>query len=157
MKKNNALRYFSLVTLMVVIILSGIVINSLGCNYEMHLSSKSADYFAVCRAGKFTVIERELKTHATWRVTALQIVVGHQLIFLVTDRTPIKTAAEDERAGLDDLNQLQRDVTMPLNYGWMMFGENRIAIFQHYPHAEIVQGHIDGWLDFYQRFIGHSR
>ena len=41
-------------------VLAGLVlINSLGCNYEMHLSSKEADYYAVCRAGKFTVIERD--------------------------------------------------------------------------------------------------
>ncbi|QNF23782.1 hypothetical protein FT673_02415 [Aeromonas hydrophila] len=114
-------------------VLAGLVlINSLGCNYEMHLSSKEADYYAVCRAGKFTVIERDRYTKAKWMVSAYQAVLGNQLIFLVTDRTLIERP--DKQSALSDINQVEGTFSMPLNYGWQMITPEQIAIFQHSPH-----------------------
>lgn len=127
-----------------------VLINSLGCNYEMHLASKEADYYAVCRAGKFTVIERDRYTKAKWMVSAYQAVLGNQLIFLVTDRTLIERP--DKQSALSDINQVEGTFSIPLNYGWQMITPEQIAIFQHSPHPELLQGHLEGWLDFYHKF-----
>lgn len=127
-----------------------VTINSIGCNYEMRVSSKESDYYGVCRFGKITVLERDHHTKALWRVSAYQAVIGDQLIFWVTDRTPIQHAVKP--SNLEDYNQVQSSLNMPLNYGWKMITPTHIAIFQHSPHPEITQGHFEGWLDFYHRF-----
>lgn len=127
-----------------------VLLNSLGCDYEMRLSSKEADYYAVCRAGKFTVIERERDSKAAWMVSAYQAVIGSQLIFFVTERSQIEAA--QTKSTLSDRNQMQGIFNMPLNYGWKKLTPSHIAIFQHSPHSEVLQGHFEGSLDFYHRF-----
>lgn len=129
--------------------LSLVAINSLGCNYEMKISNGESDYYAVCRFGKLTVLERDRHTKAIWRVSAYQAVIGDQLIYWVTDRTAIQHAVKP--SNLEDYNQVQNSLSIPLNYGWKMITPTHIAIFQHSPHPEISQGHFEGWLDFYHR------
>jgi hypothetical protein len=109
------------------LLVSLILLNSLGCDYEMRLSSKEADYYAVCRAGKFTVIEREHGSKATWMVTAYQAVLGSQLIFFVTERSQVE--APQTKSPLSDLNKMHGSFTMPLNYGWKKLTPDHIAFF----------------------------
>jgi len=126
-----------------------ILLNSLGCDYEMRFSSKEVDYYAVCRAGKFTAIEHEPSSKATWMVTAYQAVIANQLILFVTDRTQVEAA--QTKSPLSDLNNIQGSFTMPLNYGWKKLTPHHIAIFQHSPHPEVLLAHFEGALDFYHR------
>ncbi|EKB20066.1 hypothetical protein K3H47_00650 [Aeromonas veronii] len=150
MKRSLLTRLLYVSSSLGMLLVSLILLNSLGCDYEMRLSSKEADYYAVCRAGKFTVIEREHGSKATWMVTAYQAVLGSQLIFFVTERSQVE--APQTKSPLSDLNKMHGSFTMPLNYGWKKLTPDHIAIFQQSPHPEILQGHFEGSLDFYHRF-----
>ncbi|MBM3116804.1 hypothetical protein [Jeongeupia naejangsanensis] len=122
-----------------------VIVNSLGCNYELRINHRNLSYYGVCRFGDVTFLESDQQTGSQWSVSAYQISIANQLIFLVRERRQLRDGAGSVQL-LDDYNHTQNQYLL-VNYAWMPVDDGRIALFQTSPHHDVWLGKRDGPID----------
>jgi hypothetical protein len=114
-----------------------LLINSMGCNYELRATHHNIDYYAVCRGGFVDIVETDLATHSQWAVHAFQFSLANQVLFVVHNRTQVRPSREEASSVLDTYNQAQGLIGM-INYAWMPVDEKRIVFFQTSPRHDVM-------------------
>ncbi|AOY00236.1 hypothetical protein [Jeongeupia sp. USM3] len=122
-----------------------VVVNSLGCNYELTLNHRDLRYYGVCRWGMVNFLESDERTGSKWSVSAFQISLADQLLFVIRERRQLREGRGDVQL-LDNYNQSQ-SVYRLVNYAWMPVDRKRIAMFQVAPHHDVWIAEREGPMD----------
>ncbi|MGC3962673.1 MAG: hypothetical protein QM803_04920 [Rhodocyclaceae bacterium] len=125
-----------------------LLINSMGCNYEIRSTHRNVDYYGVCRGGFVNLVETDLTTGSKWTMGAFQFSLANQILFFVHDRTQIREANGNMVSALDTYNQSLGSFSL-VNYAWMPVDGRRIVLFQTSPHHDVLaitrEGHMSLW------------
>ncbi|GHD56923.1 hypothetical protein [Jeongeupia chitinilytica] len=128
--------------LLTLALLGFVVVNSMGCNYEVSINHRGLKYYGVCRGGTIDIIESDELTGTRWSVSAIQISVADQLIFLIRDRRKTHEGSSDIRP-LDPYLQSQWKRSI-VSYAWVPLDNSQVAFFQTAPHHDIWIGKREG-------------
>ncbi|MFG0835286.1 hypothetical protein ACEUC3_19430 [Aeromonas bivalvium] len=129
-----------------------LLMNSMGCNYEMRVTDGDLSYYGVCRWGQAHFIETDNRSGAEWSVKAFQLAVADQLLFIIQERRQLK-AGDGSDSKLDHYNQAQASFHL-LNYAWLPIDEKRIALFQTAPHHDVLLATREGPIHLMDSIFG---
>lgn len=126
------------------------LINSLSCSYKLNLIySEESQVHLICRAGKITAIHSTVldgsKTVAHWKVSARQILIGNQLIYVIWNRERIQRPQAYD-AQVDRYNYSVKDFST-LFYFTKRRGDE-LVIFEKFPDEDVYVATIKGKLGF---------
>ncbi|ENO1848378.1 TPA: hypothetical protein N2901_004445 [Vibrio parahaemolyticus] len=126
------------------------LINSLFCSYNLSLSySKESVVNVTCRSGKVSAIHSLVseggKVIPYWRVSARQILIGNQLIYIIWDREKIQ-ALDTFDTQVDNYNYSMKNFKT-LFYFIKRRGDE-LVIFEKFPDENIYIADVKGKLGF---------
>ncbi|MFT4173515.1 MAG: hypothetical protein QM639_13200 [Rhodocyclaceae bacterium] len=129
-----------------------LLVNSMGCRYELRSTHHNIDYYGVCRGGFVDIVETDLSTGSQWTVHAFQFALANQLLFMVHDRTQVRPSRDDTRSVLDTYNQAHGSFGM-INYAWMPVDSRRVVFFQTSPRHDVLTLTRDGPLSLWDEYF----
>ncbi|MFM2607261.1 hypothetical protein AAFX30_06455 [Vibrio chagasii] len=130
--------------------------NAYFCRYELYLRWDDVSQTNLtCKGGQVTAIHLEVKPPkqkqgntevvSRWKVSARQLLVGNQLIYLVYERKRVNHKGE-LISEVDDYNYLMDGFSMLFYH--IERKDNKLYIFQTFPTTDVVEATIDGKLGF---------
>ncbi|GAA5786710.1 hypothetical protein GCM10007860_23190 [Chitiniphilus shinanonensis] len=119
-----------------------VLVNSAGCNYALQLNHQNLRYHGTCRLGLAEFVETDQLTGSQWTVSAFQLAVADQLLFVVRERRHVREGA----AGVAGHPRVQPDYLL-VNYAWMPIDDTRVALFQVTPHHDVIVAERRGAID----------
>lgn len=136
----------SVFALSILMVLYGMV-NSLFCSYNLKIAhSERNQIHLTCRAGKISVLHTTISEHdntvSRWIISARQLLIGNQLIFIVWQRERIGSALTIDDFEMDDYNYTVNNFST-LFYFIKQDG-NRLTIFEKFPDVNVYTGEIKG-------------
>ncbi|MGL4754747.1 MAG: hypothetical protein ACRCXB_20430 [Aeromonadaceae bacterium] len=132
-------------------------VNGIGCNYELKLPTENnIESFAVCRWGMINVVDTDTITHEQWTVSAINFSFSNQVYMHVIERRKTNSGTSGVTSLLEKTHQSHRNISL-YHYAWVAIDEENIFLFQTLPKDEVYLAKKNGFLDFWERYVGAKK
>ena len=121
-----------------------VLVNSMGCNYSMYVSHPPLHYYATCEWGKVRIIEANILNGEEWQVSAFQLTMFDQLLYLIQERKLLRPSRQSTQS-----NAPVQDVRASkgiISFAWQPLDDQHIALFRTHPHSDLRVARVDGRL-----------
>ena len=126
-------------------------INGSACRYDIRIQSmENRDTFVTCYRGKVMVLhslfDEQNQLASKWQVSARQLKLGKQMIYLIYDRQRIEGSTTNNEN--DRYNEIFSGYKI-LFYHVEVKGD-KVFVFENFPENNVIEGQIEGFMDLWQ-------